>query len=149
MNIALKTVASIAAAASLSACIDMDDVDIDTSPADRPFNQTINFERGVGGSGTIVQSVQSGAGSAGKARICFINNGPFEATLLHQQPGINPLRAAPGGQSCANFQSSARVNFTLVERNGFVPIPASPDRAFVYSLAPFDGDIVQLRWQAQ
>jgi hypothetical protein len=151
MTFAFKTVLALAAIASVSACLDTVDIDRGggSSGQDRPYNQTINFDRGAGGSGVLTQTVQSGAGPSGSARICFINNGPVEATLLHGTPGINPMRAAPGGQSCANFASSLRVSFTLVETQGFLPLPAAPDRAFVYTLAPFDGDILQLAWQVR
>lgn len=149
MKIAFKTIASIAAVASVSACLDVSDIDTGggNTNGSSPFNQTIGFARGDGGGGTVAQTVQSGAGTPGKARVCFVNNGPVQAALTHGIPGINPLSAAPGGQSCANFQSSARVAFTLVEISGSFPRPATPDRAFAYSLSPFEGDVMQLVWR--
>lgn len=136
---------------ALSGCLDVEVAPGGGTGGDvaRQYSQVIGFTRSAGGSGQLRQSLQPGAGSPGNARVCFTNNGPIQAALTHGVPNINPLSAAPGGRSCANFPSSSRVAFTLVETGvGIFPLPAQPDRAFVYTMSPFDGGVLSLDWSA-
>ena len=140
-----KFLAAAAMAAALSACVPADRGRPAPSPmpAPDPFAQTISFQSGLG-SLAMDQSFAPGAGSPGNARVCFSNSLNAAATLLHGVPGINPMRAAPGGRSCANFPAASRVDFTLVLDQGLFPVPAVPDRNFVYSMGPFNGGVLSL-----
>lgn len=151
MNLIIKTLLVAVCGTALSGCLDTDMAEVGGGGTDttaRQYNQVINFSRATGGTGKLQQRLQPGAGTATKARVCFINNGPHPAALLHGVTGINPLSAAPGGQSCANFDAASRVSFTLTETVGFLPQPASPDRNFVYSMGPFEGGVLSLVWDA-
>lgn len=151
MKLLIKAILITVCGTALSGCLATDIAPgggggTDTSASQ--YNQTISFKRAAGGSGTLRQTLQPGAGTANKARICFINNGPNLTTLTHGVAGINPLSAAPGGKSCANFDAASRVSFTLSETVGFLPLPGSPDRNFAYSMGPFEGGILSLVWDA-
>lgn len=140
-----KAIALIAIGLAISGCETTVDVGGGGPSPDR-FNQTFGFQLADGARGTMAQTLTPGTRGNGSVRICFINNGRALATLLHGTPGINPMSAAPGSRSCANFGSSLRVNFTLMESGGGFPTPAVPDRNFVYSLSAFDGGLLNLTW---
>ena len=153
MNLIINTLLITVCGTALSGCLDTDIAPVGgggTDTSARQYNQVINFTRATGGTGKLHQRLQpgTGTGTVSKARICFFNNGPHPAALLHGVTGINPLSAAPGGKSCANFDAASRVSFTLTETVDFLPLPASPDRNFVYSMGPFEGGILSLVWDA-
>ncbi|SEV96332.1 hypothetical protein SAMN04488515_0425 [Cognatiyoonia koreensis] len=148
----IQSIATVCAALSLAACIEVSVSDPppggggNSGNTDR-FAQTVNFTRAGQNVGRFAQSFQPGVGRAGLSRLCFRNNGTTPVTLAHDSPGINPMATQPGGQSCANFPANARVNFTLIELLGVFPQPAQADRPFVYAMAPFDGGLLQLDWR--
>lgn len=79
----------------------------------------------------------------GITRVCVANYGNVERAFTHTVRGINPLVAQPGSQSCANFSSSARVAFGMVDGTE----PAQANRAMVMNLDAFAGGTVSFIWQ--
>ncbi len=95
------------------------------------------------GSSKIDQVFQPHTGSGSVTRVCLVNGTRTVKTFTHGIPGINALRAPAGGQSCANFSSSARVGFGLLD-NGE---PAQASVAMVMSLHVFAGGTVSFYWK--
>ncbi len=143
----IKSFSAAVCALSLAACAGTGDIGGPGGggggqPPVDPFARTINFVSAAGPL-AIDQSFAPGAGTPGASRVCFQNNTGVTATLLHNTPGVNPMRAPAGGRSCANHPAGARVNFTLVTGD-FIPMPATPDRNFVTNMAPFQNGLLSL-----
>lgn len=81
--------------------------------------------------------------NAAITRVCVVNYGNVPRAFTHTVVGINPLVAQPGGQSCANFSSGARVAFGMVDGQE----PAQANRAMVMNLNAFAGGTVNFIWQ--
>ncbi|WP_224816103.1 hypothetical protein [Hasllibacter sp. MH4015] len=83
------------------------------------------------------------SGNPAITRVCVVNFGSVQRAFTHTVAGINPLIAQPGSQSCANFDSSSRVAFGMVD--GLEP--AQANRAMVMNLDAFAGGTVSFVWQ--
>lgn len=95
------------------------------------------------GTSQMNQFYNEGTSSPRITRVCIANYGSVRRAFTHSVPGINALVAQPGGQSCANFSSSSRVAFGMVD--GLEP--ARANRAMVMSLKAFAGGTVSFVWQ--
>lgn len=104
--------------------------------------QTINVSSSRG-SGQIDQVYQPNTGSAKHTRVCLVNATNTTKTFTHGVPGINALKATAGGQSCANFSSSTRVGFGLLDDGE----PAQTNVTMVMSLKAFKGGTVTFYWK--
>ena len=95
------------------------------------------------GTGSMTQRITKNTQAASLTRVCVINRSDRTKTFTHAVPNINALRAAPGGKSCANFPSNARVHFALFD-NG-QPVTAGVN--MVMSLSAFAGGRVDFVWR--
>lgn len=78
----------------------------------------------------------------GAVRICMQNFTGGERTLYHGIGGVNPMKAGPGGSSCATVSSRAKM--TLSARTGADPATIQPPRVFDLSL--YDNGYVNFDW---
>lgn len=76
-------------------------------------------------------------------RVCMVNLGTVTRAFTHAVQGINPMRAEPGDQTCANFSSADRVAYGMIDGNE----PAQANRAMVMSLSSFAGGTVTFIWR--
>ncbi|HRX35654.1 MAG TPA: hypothetical protein P5337_04595 [Aestuariivirga sp.] len=95
------------------------------------------------GTGSMTQRITRNTQAASLTRVCVINRSDRTKTFTHAQPNINALRAAPGGKSCANFPSNARVHFALFDDGQ----PVTAGVSMVMSLSAFAGGRVDFVWR--
>lgn len=102
------------------------------------FIQTIRY-RSSGNRGAVQHSKVDGGARPGITRICLVNRTQRHKLITHGVGGINPLRAPPGGRSCANFSSRIRLNFGFQDFRTVVKRDAM-------NLSAYAGDIVTFEW---
>lgn len=124
-------------------CVDTPDVDNSINNSER-YIQTIGITTHIGSNENLVQSYKPNTTRPGITRVCLNNSRGGRRSLVHKfGKGIGNLSARPGGQSCANFPSNARVRFTpYTGRNR-----ATPSKTLVYSLSAYAGGLLRLTWQ--
>lgn len=106
------------------------------------YIQTLEVSSNRGAS-QMDQFFSENTGASSRTRVCLVNLGSVPRAFTHAVTGINPLNAAPGAQSCANFSSDARVAYGMVDGVE----PATPSRAMVMSLGAFAGGTVTFVWR--
>jgi hypothetical protein len=108
------------------------------------YIQTIGITTHIGSGENLVQTYKPNVTRPDITRVCLNNQKGGQRSLAHDfGRSINTLSAQPGGQSCANFPSNARVTFTPYTNRD----PATPAKTLVYSLSAYAGGILRLTWQ--
>jgi len=108
------------------------------------YIQTIGVTTHIGSGESLVQTFKPNTTRSGQTRVCLNNRRGGQRRLAHNYGrGINTLSARPGGQSCANFPSNARVTFTPYTGNN----KARPAKTLVYNLSAYAGGLLRLTWQ--